>query len=69
VVLYIQLCFSKKETRVGGPRLIKKSDLNKLFSSTNGWKIELIKDVIDESRPDGPLGVGYRAYLPLIRRK
>jgi hypothetical protein len=67
--LYIQLCFSEKETRKGGPRRIKESDLNELFSSKNGWKIESIEDVIYESRPDSILPGGARAYLLLIRRK
>jgi hypothetical protein len=66
--LYIQLCFSEKETRKGGPRRIKKSDLNQLFSSTNGWRIESIEDVICESRPDCSLGLDGRGYLSLIRR-
>jgi cyclopropane fatty-acyl-phospholipid synthase-like methyltransferase len=67
--LYILLCFSEKETREGGPRRIKESDLNELFSSTNGWKIESIEDVIYESRPDSVLPGGVQAYLLLIRRK
>ena len=38
--LYIQLCFSEKEARHLTPRRMKKSDLNELFSSTDGWTIE-----------------------------
>jgi SAM-dependent methyltransferase len=66
--LYIQLCFSEKETRQGGPRRITKSDLNELFSPTNGWTIESIEDTIYDSRPDSPLGASAQAYLSLIRR-
>ncbi|CAF3406381.1 unnamed protein product [Rotaria socialis] len=66
--LYIQLCFSEKETREGGPRRIKKSDLYELFSSQNGWTIESIEDAIYESTSAGPLGLDGRAYLSLIRR-
>jgi cyclopropane fatty-acyl-phospholipid synthase-like methyltransferase len=66
--LYIQLCFSEKETREGGPRRIKKSLLNQLFSSQNGWTIESIEDSIYETSPDGPLGLDGRAYLSFIRR-
>ncbi len=67
--LYIQLCFSEKEIRQGGPRRIKKSDLNELFSSANNWNIELIEDSIYELVPDSPLSVDGRAYLLLARRK
>jgi hypothetical protein len=67
--LYIQLCFSEKEIREGGPRRIKKSDLNELFSSTNNWNIELIEDSIYELVPDSPLSIDGRAYLLLARRK
>jgi len=66
--LYIQLCFSEKETREGGPRRITKSDLNELFSSKTGWTIESIEDVIYESRSDCSLGLDGRGYLSLIRR-
>ncbi|CAF2103012.1 unnamed protein product [Rotaria magnacalcarata] len=66
--LYIQLCFSEKETRQGGPPRVKKSDLYQLFSSKNGWTIESIEDAIYESTSAGPLGLDGRAYLSLIRR-
>ena len=66
--LYIQLCFSEKETREGGPRRIKKADLLELFSSTNGWIIESIEDTFYEGRPGPPFGLDGRAYLSLIRR-
>lgn len=66
--LYIQLCFSEKEIREGGPRRMKKSDLEQLFSSANGWTIESIEDSVYETSPDGPLGLDGRAYLSLIRR-
>jgi len=66
--LYIQLCFSEKEIRKGGPRRMKKSDLDEIFSSTNGWQIESIEDTIYETRPESPLGVGGQAYLSFIRR-
>ena len=66
--LYIQLCFSEKETREGGPRRMKRSDLEQLFSSKNGWTIESIEDSVYETSPDGPLGLDGRAYLSFIRR-
>jgi 2-polyprenyl-3-methyl-5-hydroxy-6-metoxy-1,4-benzoquinol methylase len=66
--LYILVCFSEKESRQGGPRRIKKSDLNELFSSKNGWKIESIDDVVYESRSDSILSGGAQAYLLFIRR-
>jgi cyclopropane fatty-acyl-phospholipid synthase-like methyltransferase len=66
--LYILVCFSEKESRQGGPRRIKKSDLNELFSSTNGWTIESIEDVIYESRPESILPGGVQSYLLFIRR-
>ncbi len=66
--LYIQLCFSEKETFDKGPRHVKKSDLNELFSSTNGWRIESIEDTFYEVRPGIALGLDGRAYLSLIRR-
>jgi cyclopropane fatty-acyl-phospholipid synthase-like methyltransferase len=66
--LYIQLCFSEKEIRQGGPRRIKKSVLNELFSSINGWTIESIDDALYQSSPAGPLGLDGRAYLSFIRR-
>jgi cyclopropane fatty-acyl-phospholipid synthase-like methyltransferase len=66
--LYILVCFSEKEIRQGGPRRIKKSDLNELFSPKNGWKIESIEDAIYESRPESILPGGVQAYLLLIRR-
>ncbi|CAF2737308.1 unnamed protein product [Rotaria sp. Silwood2] len=65
---YIQLCFSEKEIREGGPRRIKKSDLEELFSSKNGWTIESIEDTIYESRVGSPIGIDGRAYLSLIRK-
>ncbi len=55
--LYILVCFSEKEIRKGGPRRIKLSDLDELFSSKNGWKTESIED---------PGGV--QAHLLFIRR-
>ena len=66
--LYIQLCFSEKETREGKPRRIKKTDLLELFSSTNGWTIESIEDSIYDTKPDFYLGPIAQAYLSLIRR-
>jgi cyclopropane fatty-acyl-phospholipid synthase-like methyltransferase len=66
--LYILLCFSEKEIRKGGPRRIKLSDLNELFSSTNGWTIQSIEDAIYESRPDSILPGGVQIYLLFIRR-
>ncbi|CAF3006230.1 unnamed protein product [Rotaria sp. Silwood2] len=66
--LYIQYCFSEKEIREGGPRRIKKSDLEELFSSKTGWTIESIEDTIYESTRAGPLGLDGRAYLSLTRR-
>ena len=67
--LYIQLCFSDKETREGGPRRIKQSELNDLFSSKTGWKIESIEDTTFESRPEGPFESEDQAYLSFIRSK
>ncbi|CAF3828374.1 unnamed protein product [Rotaria sp. Silwood1] len=67
--LYIQLCFSEKETREGGPRRIKKSDLEELFSSKNGWTIESIEDSSYEANDDSPVSNEGQAYLSLIRRK
>lgn len=66
--LYIQLCYSEKETRAGGPRRVRKADLHDLFSANTGWTIESIEDSIYESRPDGPFQGNGRAYLSLIRR-
>ncbi|CAF3413841.1 unnamed protein product [Rotaria socialis] len=66
--LYIQLCFSEKETREGGPRRIKKSDLYELFSSQNGWTIESIEDDVYETTLFGSVPSGGRAYLSTIRR-
>jgi cyclopropane fatty-acyl-phospholipid synthase-like methyltransferase len=66
--LYILICFSEKEIRKGGPRRIKLSDLNELFSSKNGWKIESIEDAIYESRPESILPGGVQVYLLFIRR-
>ncbi|CAF5026458.1 unnamed protein product [Rotaria sp. Silwood1] len=66
--LYIQLCFSEKEIREGGPRRIKQSDLEELFSLKNGWIIESIEDSIYESTSAGRLGLDGRAYLSLSRR-
>ena len=66
--LYIQLVFNEKEIQPCRPRRIKKSDLNQLFSSANGWTIESIEDSIYESRLDGPVGNDVRSYLSLIRR-
>lgn len=66
--LYIQLCFSEKETREGGPRRITKVLLNEIFSFNNGWIIESIEDSIYQSTSDGPLGLNGRAYLSFIRR-
>ena len=66
--LYIQLCCSEKETRPGRPRRIKKSDLNELFSLTNGWTIESIEDSVYETSPEDGLGLDGRAYLTFIRR-
>ena len=65
---YILICFSEKESRKGGPRRVKKSDLDQLFSLVNGWKIESIEDTIYESRPDSLLPNGVQAYLLFIRR-
>jgi cyclopropane fatty-acyl-phospholipid synthase-like methyltransferase len=66
--LYIQLCFSEKETREGGPRRVEKTVLNELFSLKNGWTIESIEDSVYESTSAGPLGLDGRAYLSFIRR-
>jgi len=66
--LYIQLCFSENETREGGPRHIKKSDLNELFSAANGWTFESIEDAIYETKPEFSLGPIGQAYLSIIRR-
>jgi hypothetical protein len=66
--LYIQLCFSEKEIREGGPRRIRKTDLNELFSSINGWKIESIEDVVYETSPAISIGLDGRGYLSFIRR-
>lgn len=66
--LYVQICYSEKETRPGGPRRMKKTELNELFSSANGWTIESIEDTVYESRLDGPLAPDGQAYLSLIRR-
>ena len=66
--LYIQLCYSEKETRAGGPRRVRKADLHELFSTNTGWTIESIEDSVYESRPDGPFKEDGRAYLSLIRR-
>ncbi len=66
--LYIQLCFSEKEIREGGPRRIRKTDLNQLFSSKNGWTIESIEDAIYETSPEFSIGLDGRGYLSFIRR-
>ncbi len=66
--LYIQLCFSEKETFDNGPRRVKKSDLNELFSSKNGWTIESIEDSVYEFKPHAPMGPSVKAYLSFIRR-
>lgn len=66
--LYIQLVYSEKEIREGGPPRIKKSDLLDLFSSENGWTIESIEDAVYESTDAGPLRPNGLAYLSLIRR-
>ena len=66
--LYVQLCYSEKETRQGGPRRVAKADLQQLFSPTTGWTIESIEDSIYQSRPDSSLKGEGRAYLSLIRR-
>ncbi|CAF3898930.1 unnamed protein product [Rotaria sp. Silwood1] len=58
----------KKEIREGGPRRIKQSDLEELFSLKNGWIIESIEDSIYESTSAGRLGLDGRAYLSLSRR-
>jgi cyclopropane fatty-acyl-phospholipid synthase-like methyltransferase len=66
--LHILVCFSEKEIRKGGPCRIKLSDLDELFSSKNGWKIESIEDAIYESRPESILPGGVQAHLLFIRR-
>jgi hypothetical protein len=66
--LYIQIVFSEKEIRHGGPRRINKSEINQSFSSANGWTIESIEDSIYEFTPDTEIGQDGRAYLSLIRR-
>jgi cyclopropane fatty-acyl-phospholipid synthase-like methyltransferase len=66
--LYIQICINEKESRKGGPRRIKESDLNELFSPTYGWKIESIEDIIYELKHGSILSGGAQAYLLLIRR-
>jgi hypothetical protein len=66
--LYIQLGFSEKETRQGGPRRVKRSDLNELFSSKTGWTIESIEDVVYETDPTNSIGLDGRGYLSFIRR-
>ncbi|CAF3770034.1 unnamed protein product [Rotaria sp. Silwood1] len=66
--LYVQIVYSEKETREGGPRRIKKTDLEDLFSLKNGWAIESIEDSIYESRPGAPLSPNGLTYLSLIRR-
>ncbi|CAF3337893.1 unnamed protein product [Rotaria socialis] len=66
--LYIQIVYSEKETREGGPRRIQKSDINELFSPANGWAVESIEDAVYEARPDAPIGPNGRAYLSFIRR-
>ncbi len=66
--LYIQIVFSEKEIREGGPRRMTKSDINQLFSSVNGWTVESIEDSIYEWRSDTSLGTDGRAYLSFIRR-
>ncbi len=66
--LYILQCCSEKKTRKGGPRRVKQSNLNELFSSKNGWQIESIEDIIYESRSDSILPSGVHFYLLFIRR-
>jgi cyclopropane fatty-acyl-phospholipid synthase-like methyltransferase len=66
--LYIQLCFSEKQTFANGPRRMKKSDLNELFSSKTGWTIESIDDSVYEFKPNAPTGPSVQAYLSFIRR-
>lgn len=66
--LYIQLCFSEKETQFTRPRYIKKSDLNQLFSPATGWTIESIQDTAYELVPVTPIGKQSQAYCSLIRR-
>lgn len=67
--LYIQIAFSEKEETSFGPRRIRKSDLEKLFSSENGWRIESIEDTIYESQIGGPMVPQGKAYLMIARRK
>ena len=67
--LFILLCFSEKETRKGGPRRVKTSDLEELFSSDNGWNIQSIEETIYESRDESFLPGGVQVNLLLIRRE
>ncbi|CAF1469800.1 unnamed protein product [Adineta ricciae] len=67
--LYIQLCFSEKETREGGPRRIRKVDLHNLFSSNKGWTIESIEDSVYQSTPAALLESDRQSYLTFIRRQ
>jgi hypothetical protein len=66
--LYIQISFSDHATRVVGPRHVRKSELNELFSSANDWTIESIEDVIYDLRSDSPPGLDGHSYLSFIRR-
>jgi cyclopropane fatty-acyl-phospholipid synthase-like methyltransferase len=66
--LYIQLCYSEKETFDKGPRRLTKTELNELFSSKHGWTIESIQDSVYEYMPGGPMGESVKVYLSLLRR-
>jgi cyclopropane fatty-acyl-phospholipid synthase-like methyltransferase len=66
--LYIQLCFSEKETREDGSRRVNKSHLYKLFSPRNGLTIESIEDSIYQLISGILFDTDDRAYLSLIRR-
>ena len=66
--LYILLSNSENETKQGGPRRLKKVELQDLFSSANGWTIESIQDSQYETQLTSMWGTHMVAYLSLIRR-
>lgn len=67
--LYIQFVFSEKHIPMNpGPRLIKQSDLNELFSQENGWRIQSIEDTSYITQSEGTFDQENQAYLSFIRR-
>jgi len=65
---YIQIVGSDKEIYVRGRCRIKTSELNKLFSSKNGWTIESTEDDVYESKFDSSSRLIFPLYRSLITR-